>query len=206
MLENPKIYLTSYVKQSKIATMDNQQERQIFDRGWLIGLLDGEGSFMIGKIKRVGRDDFYPCVNISNANFSMIEKAQSVIKSLGIPCNVIHKIKKHIKQKNYWSLNVQGLKRVKRFMDVLFPYIECRRDQADALRQYVELRLSKPAKSPFTQDEFNLINKLRKLNGSQRFESSETICQAPNLGEDIVRPSMRIEEVDRNVQPLSVTA
>lgn len=180
--------------------MDNQQERQVFDIGWLIGIIDGEGSFMIGKIKRRTTVDFYPLINISNTNYLIIEKAQSVIKSLGLTCNVMYKPKKHIKRKHYWALNVQGLKRVKAFLDVIFDYLECRKPQASTLRQYVESRLAKPSKSPIALDELELINQLRELNGSQRLESSETIRQTPAKGEDIVRPASRNAEVDRNVQ------
>lgn len=160
---------------------------------------------MIGRTRRAHRFDYYPSINISNTNHLIIDKAQGVIKSLGIPCTVIYKLKKHIKNKSYWSLDIRGIKRVKHALDILLPYIECRRPQAKTLYKYVSSRLEKPGKAPIDSQEFEWLNQLKELNGSQRFESPETICQAQlKADEDIVRPSLRGEELDRNVQAASL--
>lgn len=186
--------------------MDNPQERQFFDIGWLVGIIDGEGSFMIFRMKQPnGSICFQPMINISNTNSKIIEKAQNVIKQLGLACHVQYKVKKSVKNKSYWSLNITGLKRTHAFLTKMLSHLECRYPQASTLKRYTDLRLSKPCKSPYGDEEFFLINQLRELNGSSKTESSETIRQT-SKDEDIVRTATKVVEVDGNDQSFSASA
>ena len=56
--------------------MDNQQERSAFELGWLIGIIDGEGSFWMSKgISSNGQYQYYqPVFEIVNTNFEIISK------------------------------------------------------------------------------------------------------------------------------------
>jgi hypothetical protein len=60
MLENPVVSRTTRVVRmdvysDKVAGAENQQERLIEFRGWVIGFVDGEGCFSIGLVRQPGR-------------------------------------------------------------------------------------------------------------------------------------------------------
>lgn len=47
--------------------MDNSQERLSFNKGWIVGLIDGEGSFLINKKTR----GFYPSMQVRTRCFEI---------------------------------------------------------------------------------------------------------------------------------------
>src|SRR5213595_4073237 len=60
MLENPAVSRTTRVVRTdiysdKVTGAENQQERLIEFRGWVIGLVDGEGCFSIGFVRQPNR-------------------------------------------------------------------------------------------------------------------------------------------------------
>src|SRR3989442_2456846 len=60
MLENPVVSRTTRVVRTdiysdKVAGAENQQERLIEFRGWVIGFVDGEGCFSIGFVRQPNR-------------------------------------------------------------------------------------------------------------------------------------------------------
>ena len=60
MLENPVVSRTTRgvrtdVYSDKVSGAENQQERLIEFRGWVIGFVDGEGCFSIGFVRQPNR-------------------------------------------------------------------------------------------------------------------------------------------------------
>src|SRR5436309_15902587 len=60
MLENPVVSRTTRVVRAdiysdKVSGAENQQERLIESRGWIIGFVDGEGCFSIGFVRQPNR-------------------------------------------------------------------------------------------------------------------------------------------------------
>lgn len=158
--------------------MDNPQERLAFDLGWLVGIIDGEGSFMILTRTKGDLISAFPCINIDNTNLLIIERAQRIIKELGLACYVQFKPKKV--GKNSWSLQVRGVRRVASFLEKVGPFFECRAAQARLLQRYVQSRLGRPKGGKgarLNEYELEIMGDLRELNRS-RHESSETIRSA----------------------------
>jgi hypothetical protein len=187
--------------------MGNQQERQIFDTGWLVGLLDGEGCFSLGKIKtgKLKRADYiFPQIVIASTSPEITSKAHTVLSNLDLAFHTVFYPSKKSNNKDYWSIRITGIKRIKRFMDVLFEYIECRKPQAEIMKRFVELRLSKPRHAPYKEENW-LVDQLRLLNRRGQSESSESKRQAPN-GDDVLRATASPVEVARNEQPIAVMA
>jgi hypothetical protein len=154
--------------------MDNQQVTiSAFDLGWLIGIIDGEGSFWIGKSPVA----MTPVVEIVNTNFTIINKLQHLFKMLDIGCHV-YIPSRNSGQKEYKKLEIKGMKRLKKFFDILMPYFECRFEQANLLRDFVELRLSKTCKDQYGSDENSIYCMLRAVNKCG-VGTSETAREAP---------------------------
>src|SRR5258705_2832584 len=62
MLENPVVSRTTRVVRAdiysdKVSGAENQQERLIESRGWVVGFVDGEGCFSIGFVRQPRRRD-----------------------------------------------------------------------------------------------------------------------------------------------------
>jgi len=143
--------------------MDNQQER-LFNLGWIVGLLDGEGAFCLDVKRRDGKNDYYaPAIWVGNTKYSIIDKAIRFFREVDIPFYVYSK--KLPSGKKFTQIRIYGLKRVKRFFDKIdLGYFECRKDQAEILLEYINLRLSKTYNSPMTDKEHDLALKLKLLN------------------------------------------
>lgn len=141
--------------------MDNQQERiSEFDLGWLIGLIDGEGCFTLKKHDKKGKIAYSPVITITNTKMKIIEKAGNLIKKLGLSFHLFS----NISVKIYYRIEITGMRRVKRFLDEIINKLECRKDQAEKLYSYVNLRLSKPERSPITEEEHKIANLMYELN------------------------------------------
>ena len=153
-------------------TMDNQQVTQ-FDLGWLIGILDGEGCFCLHKKRNAHH--FAASIKFVNTNYEIIEKLVTILKKLEIGCFVYNSYRSN-NQRPAKRVEIVGVKRVKKFMDVLYPYLECRVDQAKQLKEFVELRLSKGEYSPSDEEEYHCYLMLQHLN---KRGSSETTREAP---------------------------
>ena len=146
--------------------MDNQQERLAisqFDLGWLIGIFDGEGSFWMASCKSKGYEGFMPVFEISNTNFQIMDRVEELLKDLNIPFHC-YIPKRNSKQKEYRKLEVKGIKRLKRFFDILYPYFDCRFEQASLLKSFIDLRLSKKSNEPYTDNEHSIYYQLRQRN------------------------------------------
>lgn len=143
--------------------MDNQQER-LFNLGWIVGLLDGEGCFCLDVKRREGKNDYYsPSIWVGNTKYLIIDKVIQIYRELEISFHVLHKTLKS--GKRFTQIRVNGLKRVKRFFDkISIEYFECRQNQAKILIDYIDLRLSKVYNSPMTEKEHELALNLKVLN------------------------------------------
>lgn len=182
--------------------LDNQQERLIFDIGWLVGLIDGEGCFSLFKYQNnKHRHDYIGAwIIVVNTNKAIIDKLVGVLNSLGVN-PYIQYTSKAAKEyhKTYWRVSIRGFLRVQKLLDKIYPLMECRREAAGVLKRFIELRLSLPKSAPYGKEEWELFEELRILNQRGISKSPETIRQA-STDEDIVRPSVEAEEIGRNDQ------
>jgi uncharacterized protein (DUF2384 family) len=143
--------------------MGNPLERRSFDIGWLVGIIDGEGCFTLArKLTSKGGFAYFPVIQITNTNTAIIQKADAIIKDSGLACMVYSKQPK--RGKPFQRLEVRGLKRVQRFMELFGDLFECRKAQCALLREYVALRLSKQSHAPITSEEHGIAERLRGLN------------------------------------------
>src|SRR5947208_10922546 len=85
MLENPVVSRTTRVVRAdiysdKVSGAENQQERLIEFRGWVIGFVDGEGCFSIGFVRqpnRTGRKGYRTGYQVAH-EFAVTQGAKSV--------------------------------------------------------------------------------------------------------------------------------
>lgn len=151
----------------------NQQAKWMLDMGWLVGFIEGEGCFALQKAgwaKRSTKFSIVPKVTMSSSDFELIDRASRILGSLGI---AYYRYDKETKGKDQAVLLVQGAKRIVRFLSVLVPYMtESRRSRAaSVLLTYCKRRSELPKRSRYTEEDFNLWQELRNLNGYQLKQS-----------------------------------
>lgn len=162
--------------------MDNQQERQEVDLGWLAGAVDGEGCYCLSIANRPKRARTYitPMITICNTDDEFIDNADRILMQNNIPFHISYRKGKG-KNKNSRTISIVGLKRTKKFMDVVRPYLASKSDRVKIFCEYLRRRLEEyppEMKSKYSEKDLDLVNALRKLNGSLPLESPETLRHA----------------------------
>lgn len=138
---------------------DNQQER-LFNLGWLVGILDGEGAFCLHVVKK-GNGYYAPAIYVGNTNLAIVDKVEKILKDLDVPYHVLSKILKSGKE--FRSIRIYGLKRTSNLLNKTIQYYECKKRQADIMLEYANIRFSKYPKQPLDEREHNLYKELRDL-------------------------------------------
>lgn len=86
--------------------------------------------------------------------------------------------KRNSRQREYKKLEIKGVKRLKRFFDLLMPYFDCRHNQASLLNDYVNLRYGKTTTDKIGNDEMSIYCMLREAN-QRGTGTSETTREDP---------------------------
>ena len=173
MLEVPKAVGATKATIQPDNTMDNQQERlsTCVDLGWLGGILDGEGNFSLHWMdKNNDRFVIYPRVQITNKDPKLIDEVVRILSD--------HKIA-HYRDQNrdgVMHVMVNGMKRVKAFLDVIDPYVRTKKDRLLLVQCFVESRLANEnQRAPYTREEVLCFRNLRQLNSWNRGSSKDRI-------------------------------
>jgi len=160
--------------------LDNQQERLASDVHWLIGIIEGEGCFTLSVKNKYGKTKraYFPMIQITNSDVKMIAKIRDIFSKLGIAYYFYAQVTKQ--EIPYFTVEIGGIKRIKKFLELTLPLYRCRGRQAEALLEYVNLRLNKSNNAPIGQQEHDVAEKLYNLNGKHKNSSlsSETTRRA----------------------------
>ena len=173
-------------------TLDYQQER-LFDLGWLTAAIEGEGSLTI--IKSTGQwkgvIHYVPVCLISNTKEDFIRNVERICTE--------NKIGVYIRMQQppgnrqpVWAARIQGMRRCKRLLELLYQRMVIKRDNAKILLELINYRLNLPHQTPYSDYELSLRNKVQSLNKNNGKKSKRILRDyMPNSqrDEDIVRTS-----------------
>jgi len=179
----------------------NQQETvSEVEKGWLAGIIDGEGCIHIDLDPKGGS---HPYLTITNSNKLIIEKVVSIWHRLGVGCRV--QTRANYRKNPVQDVQVIGFKRLQPALIAIMPYLIGKANEALLLYRFVESRLLKAdnhltnAERAFSIEEMNLIYALKEYKHHNRI-SSETNTLDYRLVEDRVRATRRLVETGRNSQ------
>lgn len=148
--------------------LDNQQATTRIDMGWLVGFIEGEGSFILNKqVFKKQKAVLRPIVHISSTDFELTERAGRILKGLNIGHFFQRRRFGAKGHKDQLVLEVIGMKRCKPLLETILPYMtdSRRKDAAENLLAFCNLRLSKQHSAPYGDEEFALGQRQRDLNG-----------------------------------------
>ena len=186
----------------KSNSADNRQETvSEVEKGWLAGIIDGEGCLHIDLDPRGGA---HPYLTVTNSNKLVIERVADIWQRLGIGCRI--QTRQNGRKNPVQDVQVIGYKRLKPALVAIMPYLIGKADEALLLYRFVESRLSRfNIHSPngergYNSEELDIVQALKKQKLHNRI-SSETNTLDYRMVEDRVRAARRLAEVARNEQP-----
>lgn len=99
--------------------MDNQQLRNL-NLGYLIGIIDGEGSIILSKsVKKTGSVKYRPRISISNTNKFLIGYIKNILNLFDIPyCEYVQDKRQHQNHKTYY-LHISKLDGIKKCLNMI---------------------------------------------------------------------------------------
>jgi hypothetical protein len=168
---------------------DNQQVRRAFMRGYLAGMIDGEGSIMMikererraryvrknGEISMYKHTFYVPAISISNTNREIINTIHTYLTEFNIAHYVVpeHQDFRDKGWKTSKKILIRGWKRCKAFIEKISFEFLAKSKQLDLMKQLIEIRWNilckKDEPKHYIPQEINLINQIKQLNqkGSQ---------------------------------------
>jgi hypothetical protein len=178
LLENSKVYQCLLGNNLENETMDNQQPSiTAFELGWFCGIVDGEGCF--GIWSRGGeRKDWKPGFKMANTSKELVDAFCSVLDRLDCPYHVTYYKPRSATTKEYWSVSVEGFKRLQKLLPVIKNLLVEKRSQACLIHEWIESREPKWHRAPYSERELEIVGLVSKKNHrGVRNEGSTTIPQ-----------------------------
>lgn len=193
MLETPKAFCTyrttydiflSYIfcrENQKDITMDNQQERFDLELAWLAGIIEGEGwiSLTIVSSEKSNKSKlpaFTAVIGITNTDFQIIEKIESIFKKLDLKYRRYYRAAKigsdGISRKEKIDLSVYARNHLKKLITSILPYVHGeKKNRIEKLLQFFQIRDSKPRsgrKSSYGIEEYEIYQQLYSYKGKSK--------------------------------------
>ena len=147
-----------------------------FDRGYIIGLIEGEGTITLQIQKKKAKHGISitinPAIHISNTCKGLLEEANKVLKS------PIYPLQRKENQKPAYRLQVWSIEKVKSLLEEFLPRLICKRRQAELVIEFCNIRIEKKEKNRdmllrrgcaiwgegYGKREFDILKEIRWLN------------------------------------------
>lgn len=187
--------------------MGNQQER-LADLHWLGGVIDGEGSFSMvygTPNRRNGKRSPFIGVRFGLVNTSdaMVTEVRRQLDREGVPYHVQLR-PPTIGQKPVWHLSISGMKRTRRLLMAVAPFLRSKAPEALLVIRFIESRMARPNGAPYSEEEVNWFLQLRELHGYRLRESPESIRRALLKGRCAPNSERKPERVAEMTAPVEV--
>jgi hypothetical protein len=147
--------------------------------GWLAGIIDGEGSVVMGISKYKDRrgnetEYFITRLAVSNTEKTIIDKCASIIERLG--CSIYHCKEKtkhpthgNVGNKKVTVLAITGFDSLLAILPVVIPHMySYKKRRAELMLDYIKLRVPKrgvgdSASRKYTDEERNIVDNIRLI-------------------------------------------
>jgi hypothetical protein len=181
---------------------------------WLAGIIDGEGCLGLYKKERGdGTWKITPLVNISNCDPNIINQVDRISRNIGTPMFMRERIggqssNATASHKPHWSTNyiltLESLESCHKFLEQVAPYLRStKKSVAQLILRYCVARNMGKGRQKYSNAEMQIYLKVKALverkKDNKKLLPSETTSNSLIKSDDIVRPTAKSVEVDRNV-------
>lgn len=131
-------------------TIGNQQAKET-DLAWLAGIIDGEGSILLGSKGHFGEFKGFHGINIgasiyvTNTCANIINKCDEIIRSLNVNCRIATKpptTRGHV----VFRIELCKMANIKILLEAIMPYLVSKIGQAKLVHRFVTQRMLKGKK------------------------------------------------------------
>lgn len=136
-------------------------------RGWLAGIIDGEGTITLKKKRRKdnGNINYIPLTVINNTNLEFLERIKEICGCGTIAQQSSSYTKKHPNWNLIYRLEIKGSFNVKTLLKQVYPYLIIKRKHAEIVMRICEeniraYSLNRPANTEYLE---KLIQELKSL-------------------------------------------
>ena len=138
---------------------------------WLAGLVDGEGAVYMSRSNQRGRWIYVPVFRIDMTCSMTIDTVCDLLADLDIDHRRFSYERKNKNHKDAQIVNVGRLAALSKLLPLLIPYLVTKRPNAEALLDFVDMRLAAdhrsskgPYESTYTGREKKMYEDMRVLN------------------------------------------
>lgn len=129
-----------------------------FEKGYLLGLIEGEGSIYVAKTRSRGYLYFQPKLTIANTKLNVIQKAQEIMGGN------IYEERRWGRRRDIWILQITTTLDVFNVLKALQPYFEGKQEQCDLMIKFCETKMKSGGRSKPTQEQAQICEELKNLN------------------------------------------
>jgi len=133
-------------------------------REYIAGLFDGEGSISLIKARcRKGGQVLRPEVTITQKQTWLLEIVSASLASYGVGC--------HLSTRSYNGvarLMIAGMKRTRRFIDEIGPFVVLKQAQLQVVAQFIAKRLSMPPNTPYDGEDWLAPGQILNLRNTRQ--------------------------------------
>jgi hypothetical protein len=154
MLENLKVG-GAYMQESK--ELGNQQANR--DLGWLAGILDGEGSIILGtQIRKNGDKQYYHRICFYNSDDELVNKVVKILDANDIKSYVAEReFYNELSKKKGFTVSVSNYESAVKLLNLVKDDLVCKKARAELLLRFCVLRSNRINKSP-NEEEKEIIS------------------------------------------------
>lgn len=131
----------------KMNEMGNQQVKDT-DLAWLAGIIDGEGSILLGSKGHRGEFPGYnglmigATIHVTNTCGNIISKCEKILDALGVSFRTSDKTTASNKTQ-VWRIDMGKMTHIKTFLTAVSPYLVSKHGQADIVLRFVTRRMAR---------------------------------------------------------------
>lgn len=110
--------------------------------GWLVGIIDGEGSIGITRSKQKGRYIYTAQIQMANCDLRIMEKYRDLINSLGMSKKMQCECYTRKQWQPQYYINIQRQRDVKLLLETVIDHLVGKREQAEIVLEFVNKRIA----------------------------------------------------------------
>ena len=145
--------------------MGNQQAKDT-DLAWLAGIIDGEGSILLGSGGKRGQFPGYhglqirATIHITNTCANIISKCEEILDQLGVSFHVADKTTAS-NRTQVWRIDIGKMEHTQRLLEAIMPFLVSKIGQAKIVHRFVVRRQNRKAKGlsgAYDDDDIKIID------------------------------------------------
>jgi hypothetical protein len=150
------------------------------DLGWFAGIIDGEGSITIVVHTGEHLPDFTPKLIVNNTSQELMEKFREIFYRIGGKWEKIYTNKRPLKKGGHcrYEFFCSDMAALRKTLQKILPHLTAKRQQAKLMLEFI--RNKQAHKYGYTQQEIDIIKKLRELNGGRNLSQVDAVIEVRN--------------------------